>query len=114
MVKVYVRFGEFTKNDEYITCYEAILENNIVKIIIPTFLYSTLQIMARCTDMQAYLVDGTITQKGDHGESIMINCKIKIPLTYNKILENYTCTVSIPSTRKRIGNIELPKWFKGK
>lgn len=112
MVKVYVTFGEFTKNDEYIICYEAILENNIIKIIVPTFLYSTLQTMAKYTDLPAYLVDGIISQKGNHGESIMVNCKVKIPLTYNKILENYTCDVSIPSTRRRIGNIDLPKWFK--
>lgn len=112
MKKIYVKFGDFSKKDQYISCYEALLENNVVKIIIPTMLYSTLQYMAKDVDLPAFIVMGTITGKGEHGELIMNNCKVKIPLTFNTTLENYTCLVSIPTLRKKIGNIELPKWFK--
>ena len=114
MVKIYVRFGDFSKNDNYISCYEAILENNVVKIIMPTTLYSTCQAIAKHIEEPAFLVDGDVSSRGNNGEPIMSNCKIKIPLTFNKVLENYTCDVSIPSTRKRIDNINLPKWFKRK
>lgn len=108
MEKIYVRFGDFSKNDKYISCFEGIIEDNIVKVIIPTILYSTCQLMARNIDEQAYLVDGTIIGKGNAGEPLMANVRIKIPLTYNKTLETYISEESHPHIRKKAE--KSPKW----
>jgi hypothetical protein len=111
MEKVYVRFGDVHKNDTNISVFEAILDGNIVKLIMPTTLYTTCQAIARHLDEPAFIVDGDIVGKGKDGEPLLSNCRIKIPLTYNKKLENYVCNVSIPHKREKRGNINLPKWF---
>jgi hypothetical protein len=112
MEKIYVRFGDFSKNDSLISCYEAVFDNHIIKIIMPKFTYLGCQSIAKNVDTPAFLVDGTFNGKAENGQPVLSNIKIKIPLTFDKELENYTCDVSIPSKRNRLGDIKLPKWFK--
>lgn len=112
MTKVYIRFGDISKKDTNVPVFEGVVENKIIRIIIPTTIYSTCQVLARYIDLPAYIVDGDIVGKGNNGEPLMSNCKIKIPLTFDKTIENYICDVSIPSKRNRLGDIQLPKWFK--
>ena len=112
MTKVYVKFGDFSKKDNFITCYEAMLDEHVVKIILPTTLYSTLQSMAKDIELPAFIVDGTVTGRGNHGEITMKDVKIKIPLTFNKEIENYICNVSIPTKRNRLSSISVPRWFQ--
>jgi len=112
MEKVYVKFGDIHKNDTNVSVFEAILENNVVKIIMPTTLYSTCQAIARHLDQPAFLVMGDIVGTGKDGEPLMSNPKIKIPLKFNKDLETYTCNESIPHRRERKGNVNLPQWYQ--
>jgi len=112
--KVYVRFGDISKNDDRIPCFEGIVEGNVVKIIMPTTLYSTCQVIASYIDNSAFIVDGDLVGKGNNGEPLLSNIKIKIPLTFNKDLETYTCDVPIIPKRKKRGNPNLPQWYNNK
>lgn len=111
MEKVYVRFGNFSKNDT-ISCFEAIAEGNIIRIIMPTMLYTTCQSIARHLDDPAFIVDGDVVGKGNDGEPLLNNIKIKIPLTFNKTIETYTSEDRLPHKREKHGNLNLPKWYK--
>lgn len=111
MEKVYVRFGEISKNSANVSVFEAVIENHIVKIIMPTATYNGCQVLARYMDYPAFLVFGDIIGKGKDGEPLMSNCKIKIPLRFDKATENYICDVSIPTKRNVLKDIKLPKWF---
>ena len=114
MEKVHVRFGAISKTDTNVSVFDAVIEDHIVKIIMPTTLYSTCQSMARYIDYPAYLVVGDIVGKGKDGEPLLSNCKIRILLTFDKNIENYICDVSIPTRKNRIKGINLPKWFQQK
>jgi hypothetical protein len=111
MDKVYVRFGNVARNDTNISVFEAVLEGNIVKLIMPTTLYSTCQAIARHLDEPVFLVDGDVVGKGKDGEPLLSNCRIKIPLTFDKNLETYTCDERIPHKREKRGNLTVPKWY---
>lgn len=108
MVKVYVRFGEFSKN-QTIQIFEALLEDKVVRIIMPTTSYHACQNMAKYIDLPCFIVDGTLINQ--NGELLMSNITVKIPLTYNKNLENYTCDITIPKPREKQKNLKLPRWY---
>jgi hypothetical protein len=111
MDKVYVRFGDVARNDTNISVFEGILEGNVVKIIMPSTLYTTCQAIARDIDLPAFIVDGDVVGKGKNGEPLLSNCRIKIPLTFDKNLETYTCDERIPHKREKRGNLAVPKWY---
>ena len=112
MEKVYVRFGDIRKNDTNISVFEAITEGNVIRLIMPSTTYPTCQLVARHLDEPAFLVVGDIVGTGKDGEPLMSNCKIKIPLTFNKDLENYTCNEPIPRKRLKRKNTNVPVWYK--
>lgn len=108
MNKVYVRFGDFTKN-QTIQVFEALLEDRVVRIIMPTTSYHACQNLSKYIDLPAFIVDGTIINK--NGELLMINVTVKIPLTYDKDIENYICDITIPKPREKQRNLKLPRWY---
>jgi len=112
MEKVYVKFGDIQKTDINISVFEAVLEGNVVKIILPTSLYTTLQSLARHMDEPAFIVMGDIVGKGKDGEPLMSNPKVKIPLKFDKYIETYVCEERIPIRRERKGNLNLPQWYR--
>jgi hypothetical protein len=63
-------------------------------------------------DDPAFIVDGDVMGKGKDGEPLLSNCRIKIPLTFNKTLETYICEEPIPHKREKKENLNLPKWRK--
>jgi len=113
MVKVYVKFGEFNKT-QTISVFEGLLEDRIVKIIMPTALYTTCQILSSYLNLSAFIVDGAIIGKDKNGLTLMKNVIIKIPLTFDKNIENYVSEVSIPKPRDREKGLKLPKWRRKK
>jgi len=113
MIKVYIRFGEFSKNAT-ISVFEAIIEDKIVRIILPTTSYHACQNMAKYVELPAFIVDGAINGKDKNGETLMNNVKIKIPLTFNKDIENYVSDISIPKPREKQKNMKIPKWRQNK
>ena len=111
MDKVYVRFGEFTKREEFITCFEAVVEDHIVKIILPTATYPSCQLAARLIEDPAFIVTGDYVGKGKNGEPILTNIKFKVPIKLDKEQENYVTDFFIPSKKHKSGT-QLPKWFR--
>lgn len=113
MVKIYVRFGEFSKN-QTIQVFEGLLEDRVVRIILPTTSYHACQNLAKYVDLPAFIVDGTLHGKDKDGELLMSNITVKIPLTYNKDIENYTSDIAILKPREKQKNLKLPRWFQQK
>jgi hypothetical protein len=111
MDKVYVRFGNISRSDTNISVFEGVLEDNVVRLIMPSTLYTTCQAIARHLDEPAFIVDGDVAGKGKDGEPLLSNCRIKIPLTFDKKLETYTCDERIPHKREKRGNLNVPAWF---
>jgi hypothetical protein len=93
MKKVYVMFGEIPEeNDSKIVhAFEAVLEGNEVRIIMPTALYTTCSAMARSMELQPYLIQGVISGKDNNGQPILINPTILEKLRFDKEKEIYIC-----------------------
>jgi hypothetical protein len=94
MKKVYVMFGEIPteENDEKrVNAFEAVLEGNEVRIIMPTALYSTCSAMARSLDLQPYLIEGEVICKDKNGQPVLINPTIVEKLRFDKYTETYIC-----------------------
>ena len=86
-------FGEPDENDETkkVNAFEAVLEGNEVRIIMPTALYSTCRNMANALEFQPYLIEGGLKGKDDNGQPIIINPIIVEKLRFDKEKEVYIC-----------------------
>jgi hypothetical protein len=111
MEKIHIRFGDFSKNDTEVICFEAIVDEHIVKILLPTATYPSCQFLARFVEETAFLVIGKITGRGKCGEVFLSNITYKAPLKYDKELQNYIADFSVPTKRNRLSDIKVPKWF---
>ncbi len=89
MEKVYVMFGELPKSQKYTNVYEGLLEENLVKIIMPTALFSTCQAMAMSIEYPAYVVEGKPSTTGKHGEPVLSDCRVISKLKFDKTTETY-------------------------
>ena len=112
MEKIHIRFGDFSKNDNNVICFEAVVDDHIVKILLPTATYPSCQLLARVVEDQAFLVIGKVVGRGKNGEVFLGNVTYKAPLTYNKDIENYVADFSVPTKRNRLSDIKVPKWFQ--
>lgn len=117
MKKVYVMFGEIpTENDSNtVHAFEAVLEGNEVRIIMPTALYSTCSAMARSMELQPYLIEGEIFGKDNIGQPVIINPTIVEKLRFDKEKEVYICDSLEPEPTKdnSFDNTPIedyPKW----
>ena len=113
MKKVYVMFGEIPteENDEKrVNAFEAVLEGNEVRIIMPTALYSTCSAMARSLDLQPYLIEGEVICKDKNGQPVLINPTIVEKLRFDKYTETYICdSIAAPIS---VDNTPLNKYPK--
>jgi hypothetical protein len=93
MKKVYVMFGEIPDEDDskQAHAFEAVLEGNEVRIIMPTALYSTCSSMARSLELQPYLIKGEVFCKDNNGQPVIINPTIMEKLRFDKEKEIYVC-----------------------
>jgi len=87
MKKVYVKFGEPSDDDEHIYVYEGILENNIIRLILPTLSYSACQIVAKDLEQTALLVDGKYIGQLNNGQHALGEYKIIAKLIFDKYKE---------------------------
>lgn len=87
-------FGEIPteENDsKTVHAFEAILEGNEVRIIMPTALYTACSAMARSLDLQPYLIEGEVTCKDNNGQPVIINPTIVEKLRFDKYTETFVC-----------------------
>lgn len=86
-------FGEIPEEDDSKTvhAFEAVLEGNEVRIIMPTALYSTCSAVARSLDLQPYLIEGVVSTKDNNGQPVLINPTIVEKLRFDKDKEIYIC-----------------------
>ncbi len=89
MKKLYIKFGEPSPEDEQIYVYEAIVEDNFVRIFIPSLSYPTCTSISRDIENPAYVVEGRVIGKERYGQQILRDYKVVTKLTYDKENENY-------------------------
>ena len=88
MKKVYIRFGELHAT-EFVDIYQGLLENGIIKIIIPNASYLTYQTLASHLDDPVYLVDGDEIADNIQGGYILVNTRIVGELKLDGDTNNY-------------------------
>ena len=89
MTKIYIKFGEPLPNEDHIYVYEAIVEDTIVRMLIPTLSYSTCTNVARDIELPAYVVEGRYIGKDNNGQHILRDYKVISKLGFDKDNENY-------------------------
>ena len=95
-------FGEIPteENDsKTVHAFEALLEANEVRIIMPTALYTTCSTMARSLELQPYLIEGQVSCKDNNGQPVIINPTVIEKLKFDKEKEIYICeSIKAPVT----------------
>lgn len=91
MRKVYVKFGSPLDNEDHIYVYEGLLEDNVVKLILPTASYSICQTIANDMEQPAYIVEGTRIGQANNGQPALREYKVVSKLTLDKYKECYVC-----------------------
>jgi hypothetical protein len=113
MKKIYIKFGEPLPEEEQIYVYEAIIEDNFVKIIIPSLSYHACISISKDLENPAYVVEGRHMGKERLGYQILRNYRIISKLTYDKENENYIYNDRIESPKvKQESLFEKPNFSK--
>ncbi len=102
MKKIYIKFGEPLPEEEQIYVYEAIVEDNFVKIFIPSLSYRACMAFSKDLENPAYVVEGRHIGKEKLGHQILRDYRIISKLTYDKESENYIYSDRIESTKEKI------------
>ena len=91
MRKVYIKYGDF-ESEEFEDVYQGLLENNIVKILIPEANYSICQkLAAHWGDEQVFLVGGEEIVDNENGGVVLVNTKVIGELSKNEETKGYYC-----------------------
>lgn len=102
MKKLYIKFGEPLPEEDQIYVYEAIVDENLVRILIPALSYPTCMNISRDIDQGAYLVEGRYVGKEKYGQHILRDYKVVSKLTFDKENENYIYNDKIEPPKPKI------------
>lgn len=89
MKKVHIKFGELMDDEDHIYVYEDLLEDNIVKLLLPTVSYSMCQKIANDIELPAYIVEGTYIGQANNGQPALKEYKMVSKITLDKYKECY-------------------------
>ena len=98
MKKIYVKFGD-VEDPNNVEVYEAILDENIVKIVMPKANHPAAVDFARSVgfgEIGTYVVEGTYVGINDKSLTILSDCKVIKKLNYNEQSESYEWTKKTP------------------
>lgn len=98
MEKIYVKFGDIEDPDN-VEVYEAILDENIVKIVMPKANHPAAVDFARSVgfgEIGTYVVEGTPIGTNEKSLTILSNCKVIRKLNYNEQSESYEWSKKTP------------------
>lgn len=102
MKKIYIKFGEPLPEEEQIYVYEAVVDDNMVRIFIPGLSYPACMAISRDIENPAYVVEGREMGKEKYGHRILRDYKVVSKLTYDKENENYIYNDKIDPPKPKI------------
>lgn len=84
--RIFIRFGELPQNgkslnhltkkyEDGISVYEAIIDRQGVRVILPSLTGSACVSLSGCLDKPSYQVTGRIVGRGSDGEPLLTACK---------------------------------------
>jgi hypothetical protein len=112
--KVYVRFTEEeNEKREIITVYEAIINDNVVNILMPKTSHPAAIDFAKSIgfcDNDAYIVEGEFIGTDDRSRSLLKNPVYVHKLHYNRNEESYLLEKEAPDVKWKFDDSEFSFW----